>query len=94
MKKIFNILVVSIMLFLFVSNFNGDSYADDNIEESEKVHLEEEVIQASANSKDEPILNSRFAIVFDRISKKIIYGKEENKRRPMVSTTNVISYQR
>lgn len=43
------------------------------------------------NSKEEPKINSRAAVVYDRKSKKIIWGKKENERRPMASTTKIMT---
>lgn len=39
----------------------------------------------------EPTINSRAAIVYERSSGKILYGKEENKKRKMASTTKIMT---
>ncbi len=56
----------------------------------EEVINEINTINASIGLKDEPNLNSRSAIIYDRNSKEIIWGKEENVRRKMASTTKVV----
>lgn len=56
----------------------------------EEVINEINTINASIGLKDEPNLNSRSAIIYDRNSKEIIWGKEENVRRKMASTTKVM----
>ena len=50
----------------------------------------EDVIE-TANNKEEPKLNSRAAIIYDRQSKRVIWGKAENERRPMASTTKIMT---
>ena len=47
----------------------------------------------SSNSENitEPTINSRAAIVYERSSGKILYGKEENKKRKMASTTKIMT---
>ena len=50
-------------------------------------------INISLNSfgYQQPNLNSRYVAVFDRNSKEVIYGKNENKRVPMASTTKIMT---
>ena len=38
-----------------------------------------------------PNINSRKAVVIDRNSKKILYGKKENERSKMASTTKIMT---
>ena len=47
----------------------------------------------SSNSENitEPTINSRAAIVYERSSGKILYGKEENEKRKMASTTKIMT---
>ena len=84
------ILIISIILFLF---FNVTvCYAD--LEDDEEIDVEEikkEVVQASANIAEEPKLNAKIDLVFDRASKIILYEKNGLKQVPMASTTNMIS---
>lgn len=61
--------------------------ADDENEEI----TQEEYIEAINQAKDEPKLNSRIAVAYDRRSGEIIWGKDENKRTAMASTTKIMT---
>ena len=43
------------------------------------------------DNSEEPVLNSRAAIVIDRNSKTILFGKNENEKRKMASTTKIMT---
>lgn len=45
----------------------------------------------SANVKDVPVINSRAAVLYERNTKQIIYGKQEDVARPMASTTKIMT---
>lgn len=87
--KIF-ILIISIILFPF---FNiSVCYAD--LEDNEEVDLEQiqkEVVQASRTITEEPKLNAKIGLVFDRASKTILYEKNGLKQVPMASTTKIMT---
>jgi len=87
MKKIFKKIVI-IFLILFFSR--AYTYADDEISE-DLFSFEEISAQVSSIATDEPIINARHAVVFDRNSKKIIYGKKENEKCKMASTTKIMT---
>lgn len=63
--------------------------ADDQIEFIE----EEEITEAVSNMKEEeiPNINARAAIIYDRITGEIIWGKKEKEKRPMASTTKIMT---
>ena len=82
-RKLFVILII-INLF-----FTSVVYADD-IDDMEIIDWTEDVIETT-NNKEEPKLNSRAAIIYDRKSKRVIWGKAENERRPMASTTKIMT---
>lgn len=69
--------------------FSSLVYADD-IDDMESLNWEEDVIESS-NNKEDPRLNSRAAIIYDRKSKRVIWGKAENEKRPMASTTKIMT---
>nr|MCR5146227.1 D-alanyl-D-alanine carboxypeptidase [Clostridia bacterium] len=81
-KKIIS--VVIIINFVFV-NFIV-VYSDDENEE-----VDNDTIEVINQSKDEPVLNSRIAVAIDRKSGKVIWGKNENKRTAMASTTKIMT---
>lgn len=62
-------------------------YADDENEAIEKSNM----IEVTNQTKDEPILNSRIAVAYDRKSGKVIWGKNENKKSAMASTTKIMT---
>lgn len=74
----FNILLTNIVL------------ADDKVEE---VDVEEiaKVIQTVSEVTDEPKINSKYAVIIDRNSKEILYGKNELDRTKMASTTKIMT---
>lgn len=83
MKKIIAFLLIFILMFPVYC------FADEeNIEEEEQIP---ELVEATSDSAEEPNLNSRAAIIYDRNSKEILYGKEENTRRKMASTTKIMT---
>ena len=87
MKKTFIIL----LSIFFIFNINSFVFADEIEEETDYVWLTEEIEKTSANLTEEPVLSSRYACAFDRNSKEIIFGKNENKRVPMASTTKIMT---
>lgn len=83
---------ICIIILLITIFFNYSTvYSDDFEEETDILNWQEEILQASSEDINEPNINSRAAIVYDRDSKKIIWGKQENERRPMASTTKIMT---
>ena len=83
-KKIL-IIILILLFFIQISIF---AYEEE--EETDYIWLEEEIVAAS-NNIDEPKLNSRCAIAYDRNSKTVLFGKNENERVPMASTTKIMT---
>ena len=83
------IIIVSLLVcFLLIEN--NLILADD---EDDNLEIEgiEEVVQTSSKITKEPQISSRHAIVLDRKSKAILYGKDEMKKTKMASTTKIIT---
>lgn len=76
---------IIILLIVFIS----DCVYSDEID-TEEIIWKDNFMQAS-NSKEEPKVNSRSAVIYDRKSKKVIWGKKENEKRPMASTTKIMT---
>ena len=92
MCKIFKkVLIIFITISLILGKHNL-IYADDSTE-TENINILEEVniINASAKIDEEPVINSRAAIIYDRKTKEIIWSKNENNKRPMASTTKIMT---
>lgn len=72
MKKIRKAKIIYILLIIIIvfSNFYIVLADDEEEEEEIEFNWEEEIIQTAAKSSNEPKINSRAAIVFDRNSKK------------------------
>lgn len=84
------LLIVTIMFALFSNT--AICYAD--LEDKEEIDLEEiqkEVVQASKTITEEPKLNAKIGLVFDRASKTILYEKNGLKQVPMASTTKIMT---
>lgn len=84
-KKIYYILLV----LLLVLSTLFPVYADD--EDIEDSITETDIIDVSSDMENIPTLNSRAAIVYDRTSGTVIYGKSENEKRKMASTTKIMT---
>lgn len=74
---------------IFILSLNGIVYADD--ENEEIIDITSSIIETSSELSNEPILNSRSAIIYDRTSGSILFGKNENEKRKMASTTKIMT---
>lgn len=82
----------SIIVIIIMFAFNHPCFADENMEELDFTWNEfQNIIKASSEMHTEPKINSRVAVIFDRASGDIIYGKEENKKYKMASTTKIMT---
>lgn len=91
MKKVKYLFILFVVLIS--STFN--TYAFDEKEAKEELRyfneVREEITQASTNPSEEPITHSRAVVVYDRTSKTVLYGKNENDVRAMASTTKIMT---
>ena len=85
---------ISIILFFILIPIisNADDYIEEELSDSEIL----ETIEASStiNSStvdEEPSINARHAVVIDRTSKQILYGKDEQEKCQMASTTKIMT---
>ena len=81
---------IMIFFFLIIVIISSTVFADDDIEEEELENFEE-FIEASNLATDIPNINSRSAVVLDRNTGIVLYGKNENTKRPMASTTKIMT---
>lgn len=88
-KKHVKIIMVTILIVLLIMQINIFAFEEE--EETDYIWLQEEISNASSNATSEPILNSRYAVAIDRNSKAILFGKNENQRVPMASTTKIMT---
>ena len=82
------------LILIVVMQFSTYVYADDIDEEeediSETISLQTE-IEVSNQNNDEPVTNSRRCVIYDRVSKTVLYGKNENVKSAMASTTKIMT---
>lgn len=81
--------IILISIF-FIIVFNNICFADDKIE----INTEEEVksiLQTAVEVDDEPVINSRAAIIYDRTTGRTLWGKNENEKKKMASTTKIMT---
>lgn len=81
--------IVTVLIFFFCAS-NVYANNEDN-EQIDVTNIENEVIQTSSDISKKPNLNSRSAIVIDRTTKTILYGKKETEKRKMASTTKIMT---
>lgn len=103
LKKILILQLILVIIFTNSNVFADDIDEDDENNNDNSVILSEEIEstnQAISNSKlvnkamdkiNVPSLNSRKVIVYDRLSGKKVYGKNENKETAMASTTKIMT---
>ena len=82
-KKKIIALILIILLLVPGLNFAADE------EEIDYIWLQEEI--TSAKEAGEPVVYSKAAVVYDRGSKTILYGKNENEKLAMASTTKIMT---
>ena len=86
--------IIYILTFIYIIGITSVVFADDeDFEEdiSDISWIYEQIEAASANATDEPIINSRSAVIYDRTSGEVIWGKDENSQRKMASTTKIMT---
>ena len=82
-------LIINIIAILLI-NFNIYVFADDKIENI-NINETEEIIETVAVASEIQKINSRYAVVIDRNSKAILYGKNELTKTKMASTTKIMT---
>ena len=67
-------------------------YADD-IEEEEwqESEIQQIVVETAGETVDEPVINSRAAVIYDRETKQVLWGKKETQKMAMASTTKIMT---
>ena len=96
MKKIlikFNCLLLIIFVILsYKSTVCADDVDNEDFFETNIEEIANDVLEVSSGNIDEqPNTNSRRYVVYDRISKTIIIGKDENVKSAMASTTKIMT---
>ncbi len=85
MKKILS-------LFCIITTILGNSFIFANEEDTETIDYVwiDEVIEET-KKEEVPDILSRSAVVYERNSKQVLFGKNENQKVPMASTTKIMT---
>lgn len=89
-KKLFSLFLLFLLL-INVSYCYADDYDyDDNVNVEDEIKANES-IETSSQDFSTLSLNARSCIVLDRLSKKVLYGKNEYNKVKMASTTKIMT---
>lgn len=91
MKKIRYLILTFILLFSVTFNVYAFDEKEAELELNYFNEIQGEITEASTNPSEEPETYSRAVVVYDRYSKTVIYGKNENDVRAMASTTKIMT---
>lgn len=89
--KIFLLFLIILLIFTFYPIYG------DDLNQEEDINIPSEIVntiteETSSNTfKNSLDLNSRSCVVIDRLSKTILYGKNEKNRVKMASTTKIMT---
>ena len=72
--------------YIVLADDEDEEYIDNIVQENEKKEIEE-----TASEYSRPTINSRKYVIYDRLSGRCIYGKDENKQTAMASTTKIMT---
>lgn len=91
LKNRYKFVYLLTIIFTLFMCFSVYVYADD--EDEEEIRQEElnEIVESVATPINEPQINARAAIIYDRSTKQIIWGKNEMEKRAMASTTKIMT---
>ena len=84
-----NFYKIFLTFIVVILSFNCIVFADD--ENEEILNTVPSLLEVSSDINNEPTINSRAAIIYDRTSGSILYGKNENTKRKMASTTKIMT---
>lgn len=90
MKKFFYKTCSSFFILIFL--FNTYSLCDDI--DNDTIDISSEILASSTIPEESikaPDINSRACIVIDRNTNVVLYGKNENQKRKMASTTKIMT---
>ena len=87
MRKKICIFTIIILLFININVVYADDIIEDEFNQEDLI----DILEASSQPTEEPKLNSRIAVAYDRASGRTIWGKSENKRTAMASTTKIMT---
>lgn len=93
-KNKFLTCILIFILFFYLLSIPYPVVADDILESDEldNSNISNELsIETSNQDNSTPKINSRAAVVIDRNTNLVLYGKDENSKRKMASTTKIMT---
>ena len=92
LKNISIILVVIVVLLnITMCNYVYADIEDEDNETYDSMVFDENNLEVSAEPNKEPTISSRAAVVIDRKTGLVVYGKNYNDVRKMASTTKIMT---
>ena len=88
MQKIKKIIIILLIIFSIPLKLLAQNL-EEEYEDLDYVWLEQQI--QNAKEQIEPKINSKNAVVYDRTSKTVIFGKNEQQKVPMASTTKIMT---
>lgn len=88
MNQIKKIVLLSVIIFIIIPY---TIFANEEEEKSTIEEVNQIIVETGSDITNEPKINSLRAIIYDRDSKRILYGKCENERCAMASTTKIMT---
>lgn len=82
-------IIITIMCICFL--FTNISYVIADNTDNEDINVYEIIQTCSQNVDKKPEIQSKIAVAYDRASGRVIWGKDENKRSAMASTTKIMT---
>ena len=83
------VLIISSIEFTFYSNIVIADEEDIEILSNEDIN--EISLETVGRIYDEPIINAKAAVIYDRETKEVLWGKNENVKKAMASTTKIMT---
>ena len=88
-KKIVCLIILINIVYVSTAIYANDEEIDEEFSDISWIY--EDIEEINSNAKNEPTINSRSAIIYDRTNGDIIWGKDENSKRKMASTTKIMT---
>lgn len=86
--KVYKILFcIILMIFSYIFPVYADDEDSENFSDISSINVSSEI-------NSEPSINSRAAIIYERSSGTVLFGKNENEKRKMASTTKIVTTQK
>ena len=92
-NKFLKITYITIAIFIIISNIFTVCADDVDYDDFNQLEIEENITEeaVSNNVTERPSINSKRFVIYDRLSKTIIWGKDEKIRSAMASTTKIMT---